>query len=188
MAKATAKSGPKAEKEDAMLTDANIDKVGMRFYLAGASAESEMVRDYAARVVAVGHSLTMRWWEPVLDRRAAGLTDATLTLDERLAYSRADIRAVRGADVFWLLVPERPSTGAWCELGIALSAGALVVVSGAWERCVFTADADHRFETHEEALAWLVSLSEPAGDSDAFAELLMADAAAETGHVARRPS
>ncbi len=144
----------------------------MKLYLAGASAEAEMVRDFAQLVESCGHVITMKWWEPVLANRAAGIPDSALSHEERVAHAKADRRAVRQADVFWLLVPSAQSTGAWVEFGVALERAGLVIVSGDYRRCIFADEADHRFASHADALKWLKSVSEPLDGADAFARRL----------------
>ena len=152
----------------------------MKIYLAGASDEAEMVRDYAARVVSLGHTITWSWWESVLDNKAAGIPDTSLSADDRKWHAVTDLKAIRRADVFWLLTPLTGGAGCFVELGAALSAGAIVVSSGPW-RTVFTELCDHRFATHEDVLAWIESVSDAAdGDADAFAALLKLDAPQDT--------
>jgi hypothetical protein len=151
----------------------------MKLYLAGSSLEAEMVAAFAQKVTELSHSITWSWWEAVLANKAAGIPDTALSADDRRWHAEVDLKAVMRAEVFWLLTPPTGGAGCFVELGAALSAGSIVVASGPW-RTIFTELCDHRFSTHEEALAWLASISEPRGDAEAFSALLKADGPQDT--------
>lgn len=133
-------------------------------YVAGASAELDLVRGYIARLRDAGHEITFDWTGEVAQW---GSSAAALTEEQRRGLAKKDIDAIMAAEVFWLLVPSAVTQGAWIELGVALTRARLrgveevgfvgpVVVSGS-DACIFTLLADKRFETHDEALAFLVS-------------------------------
>lgn len=131
----------------------------LRVYVAGASKEPERVRWAMDAVRALGCEITLDWLAVIEAEGAAneGLTDAV-----RRRAARADLDAVGDADVLWLLAPSNASTGAWVELGAALSGRAWaahpggVIVSGpARHRCIFAALADEEHDTDEAALASL---------------------------------
>jgi hypothetical protein len=156
----------------------------MKIYLGGSSLEADMVRDFAQLVERQGHVITLGWWEAVLANREAGIPDTALSHEQRKAFAQADLAAVTTADVFWLLAPNAPSTGCWVELGCALAGpGVITVVSGAWQRCIFADMADHRFDAHTDALAWLKSRFLPVtGRAEAFSALLKADGPQDSVH------
>ena len=99
----------------------------------------------------------MKWWDHVL---AAKTHDRDLPEEDRLKHADADSNAALDANYFWLVVPEERGVGAWIEFGLALAQalrhGAnYIIVSGDWKKSIFTSLADHRFDSHEEALAFL---------------------------------
>src|ERR1700722_1505304 len=107
-----------------------------------------------------------------------GGSDSKLTPEQRRTWAREELRGVLDADVFWLLAANsRTSTGAWVELGAALTAQRmrklyegendypeqrhrpLIVVSGAqWNRTLFTELVDQHFDTDEAALKAVLAL------------------------------
>jgi hypothetical protein len=128
-------------------------------YVAGASAEADIVAGYIEQLTDAGLTVTLDWTIHVRKCRAAGITDADLSRTERKWHAGADLDAVDRANFFWLVIPEKPSLGCWTELGAALAVRDrnVVIVSGDWKRFIFTELAARRFDTHEEALAWLRS-------------------------------
>lgn len=130
----------------------------MRIYLAGASAELETCEYWMAKLRFQGHTITHDWTRSVRASRYMKISDAALRREVKADRAVDDLAGVRDADVFWLLAPSGPSTGAWVELGNALAARdrapLRVVVSGPHERCIFAALANHHFASHEEAFAW----------------------------------
>lgn len=138
---------------------------GKRIYVAGASSELDVVRGYIKQLNVAGWNITYDWTEGIL---IEGTANAGLTEDKRVRYADLDLSGVEDADVFWLVTPTTGGAGCFVELGAALAlkripivnadkkSRPLVVVSGAYERSIFTSLADKRFATHEEALKWLV--------------------------------
>lgn len=127
-----------------------------RVYVAGASAEVDMVAAYAVALRGNGWQTTYDWTIDVLAARQSGEADADLSGFRRQQLARLDIRGVRDADVVWLLVPPPGrSAGAWLELGYAFGIGRPTVVSGEWRRSIFTEMANLRYDTHGEAFAFL---------------------------------
>lgn len=125
-------------------------------YIAGASAEVDMVVEYAAKAAAIGWHQTFEWWRDVLENRKRNVPDVALTDKERERLSRADLEGVARAEVVWLIIPPPGrSAGAWLELGAAIATKKRIIVSGDWRRSIFTSLAERRFDTHDEALAWL---------------------------------
>ena len=96
--------------------------------------------------------------------------DYLLTAENRRKYAQADLDGVLSADIVWLLAANsQGSSGAWVELGAALTdrlwkkdaqmGTKIIVVSGAkWQRTIFTELADHHFDTDEAALKFVEGL------------------------------
>jgi hypothetical protein len=130
----------------------------VRFYLAGASSEMDLVSQWMDRVRELGHIVTFDWPANIRAVGAANPRDATE--DQRSAWALDNVRGIRLADVFWLLIPDSAaaSIGCWVEYGIAQELGVRhVVVSGDWTSTIFTSLADQRFDSHADAIAWLKS-------------------------------
>jgi nucleoside 2-deoxyribosyltransferase len=124
----------------------------VRIYVAGASKEPQRVRWAMDGVRDLGCELTLDWLA-VID--AAGAANEGLNDAERRKYARADLAAVRCADLVWLLAPDNASTGAWVELGYAVACGVPIVVSGrARTRCIF-ASLGAEFDEDIDALAYV---------------------------------
>lgn len=131
----------------------------MIIYLAGASAEVDMVADYMARLRVHGIEIAHDWTLSVIANRALGKPDSELTHEERLRHAIADFDGVAQSDILWLLTPVGPSTGAFAEFGIALARGIKIVCSGTWKRCIFTELCPPRFDKHDDAFQWILHYS-----------------------------
>jgi hypothetical protein len=129
-----------------------------KIYVAGASAEVDLIAQYITKLEAAGYSITLNWTKSVLAYRAAGITEAALRGVEQLHYASQDLIGVYDADFVWLLAPAQSNTsvGAWVELGAAYARGIPVLVSHDLGQSIFTSLAFRSFETHDAALAWLV--------------------------------
>lgn len=129
----------------------------MRIYVAGASAEVDIVAAYIAQLRAHGAHITHDWTTSVLAAREAKRSDRDLSEKDRALHACDDVDGVRRAGSFWLLVPDVATAGCgcWIELGYALANRSRVVVSGDWRRSIFTALAHHRFDSHAAALSFL---------------------------------
>lgn len=128
----------------------------MRVYIAGASAEIDLVERTIAAVRAAGHTVTLDW--PAEIRRHGGVANGPgLTLSQQRSAVGACEAGIVGAEAFWLLVPKAPSAGCWAELGAAIRERVdMIIASGDTQRSIFCARADLRFSTHDLALEWLV--------------------------------
>jgi hypothetical protein len=124
------------------------------FYIAGASSEIVIAEFHMARVRAAGHLVTHDWCAGVRSAPAANPIDATM--NQRATWCAEDIGGIERCDVFWLLVPQAPSVGCWCEIGIAYQMGKRIVMSGEWRTTIFSALARELYDTHALALTELV--------------------------------
>ncbi len=111
----------------------------MRLYVASAFADFERTRAVHKLARARGHTITEDWARHV-DAFPPG---APVPIDFQRESAEADFVGVATADVLIVLTPvaERKDLGCgmWVELGIALSGGVPVVVTGGQhERTIFT--------------------------------------------------
>ena len=136
-------------------------------YVAGASAQIEMIETYLAKLRAAGWTITFDWTVPVREVGNASPDDPMI----RRAAALADLTGVLAAQVLWLVQPDASSTstGAWVELGSAITKRVLakkfvfaniepvsVVVSGSSMKCIFSDLADYRFQSHDDAFDFIV--------------------------------
>lgn len=131
----------------------------MKVYVAGASKEIARCKAAMAAVRELGHEVTYDW---TADIEAAAGPDETLDRAHLAQVAIEDLRGVKRARLFWLLLPEGDSTGAWTELGYALGLGVdyhadrpAIIVSGQRRRSCFWTLADHVFDTDGEAREWI---------------------------------
>lgn len=134
-----------------------------RIYLAAASSTRETeAKPYIARLRAAGWDISFDWTIEV-DAAEAHPTAYEFMSENTLNNCDLDLRGVETADVVWVLAPSKPSTstGAWVELGYALGLALArgfdqrpyILVSGDYERCLFTRRADQLIADHEKAFA-----------------------------------
>lgn len=89
----------------------------LRVYVAGASKEIDRCRAAMDYVRELGGVIACDW---IAEIERVGSANEGLTQEQRRESAEADLCGIMGADVFWLLVPENDSKGAWVELGAAL--------------------------------------------------------------------
>jgi hypothetical protein len=142
-----------------------------RIYVAGASAQIELIECFLAKLIEAGWTITVDWCAEV---RAAGNVASPDDPAVRRAAALLDLEGVAASDVTWLVQPSETSTstGAWVELGSAItrrnllrelsrkgiavpSTGPEVVVSGTSRKCIFSDLADYRFQSHEDAFDFI---------------------------------
>jgi len=128
-----------------------------RLYIAGAAVEWKRVRAMMRAAEALGYHLTLDWTLSIEEHEKSGVTDRQLDAYAAKRYADEDVNAVQASDVVWLMIPpDDKGRGAWVELGLALaSPRCQIIVSGDVNASIFLHLVDKRFETHEEALAWL---------------------------------
>ena len=118
------------------------DEGPLRVYVAGSSREMDRARAAMDYVRELGGVITFDW---VAEIERVGSANDGLTDEQRRSSAAADLEGVEACDVFWLLAPETPSTGAWVELGIALGLreSIRIIVSGPGsKRSIFSALAN----------------------------------------------
>jgi len=129
----------------------------MTVYVAGASAELDLVSGYMAKLLEAGVTVTFDW--PANIRAVGNANPREASVGSRMQWSEEDLRGVYDAHTFWLLVPAGPTIGAWVEYGYAWALRRRIVVSGDHLKTIFTSLADHAFQTHDEALAFIIRRS-----------------------------
>ena len=133
-----------------------------RVYLSGASAEIDLIESYRDRLHAEGFEVLDGWMLAIRKARAAGLADADLTRIECGRHAENDLYDVAKSDVYWLLVPDNQSKGAWVDLGFALGDAhhaRSVVASGAFGSIFTFHPRVLRYDDHEQAFAAIVAES-----------------------------
>lgn len=121
-----------------------------KLYLAGSSADADRCARWHAKLVAQGIAVTSTWLSVIATVGSANPRDASR--DDRERWSTADLAELHAADVVWFLVPpiDKPTRGAWLELGVAVSANKRVVCSGDTRQSIFCALGEE-FATDEDA-------------------------------------
>jgi nucleoside 2-deoxyribosyltransferase len=131
----------------------------MRIYVAGSSRELGRAEGVIGALRAMGHDITHDWTIEVAFSRSRGQTDATYSEEFRRRTAWEDVKGVLRADVVVVLIPslDRPSRGAWVELGIALDAAhkPFTICVGDYSQSIFCALADRRALKDEDVIAAL---------------------------------
>jgi hypothetical protein len=124
-------------------------------YLAGASSELDRILPLVQVIDGIrGVRLVRRWWELVL--KHGGGNPPELTHETRFEYASQDLAAVAESDVLWLLYPDRPSVGAFIELGAALCDDKPVIITGRRaHESIFSSMAETVHEEDLRGLQWL---------------------------------
>jgi len=127
----------------------------MRVYVASGSDNRALATAYMERLRAAGVELTLDWAK-LIDQHG-GKANRGLSDDVRLQVAEDEVDAVERASLFWLIIPAGASCGCWFEFGIARSLPVpILVVSGDFEKSIFTALADNLFATHDEACKFVI--------------------------------
>lgn len=138
----------------------------MKIYIAGASAELDIVQGYMRRVRAAGWEVTHDWTAQVAEARAANINDTNISDQEAAEHATDDlVKGVSAADLLWFIVPPKGrSAGSWVEYGFALAIVPFlkerkreytVVVSGDVAQSIFLRLSSYRFDSHEKACTFL---------------------------------
>ncbi len=150
----------------------------MKIYLASNRESIALVKEYAARLEALGHEITYKWW---IDVERNGPDDTEVDSEVLFDCASADADGVLKCDVFWLLAPQTGGAGCWVELGMAIAKARMswvsvtagkdddddddyttephVLTSGADSRTLFTIlnEVQECFESHSAAFDYLTA-------------------------------
>lgn len=131
-----------------------------KIYIAAFGEETERAKYWIKKMREAGWEISHDWtdhWFP---------NEVELPHEERVRIALLDANGVLDSNVLWMLAPTKGGAGVFTELGIAIGFGMSkgtperpdrpqIIASGAWKRNIFTALADRRFDTDEEAFAHL---------------------------------
>lgn len=132
----------------------------MKVYIAGSTAEIDRAKSWGARLQRFGIEV-ISTWTTVVGEHGCNPRDASL--QQRRTWALDDIDQIRQADLFWLLVPalDRPSRGAWFELGVAWTLIApgckQLIASGDTRQSIFCALAGREFDDDVDAFIEIVA-------------------------------
>lgn len=108
----------------------------MKLYIAGASKEITRAERWKVNLEAAGITITSTWIDNIRKVGQSNPANATTEQYKQWAINQC-LHEVEQADVFWLLLPECETVGAWIELGRAFTLGRHIVMSGR-HRPIFT--------------------------------------------------
>ncbi len=117
-------------------------------FLAGSSRELRRVQEMAVRVARAGIPLVHKWWEPGAHGSPEewGGKDARMNREIQIYLTRNGMRAIKQADVVFVLWPNHPERSTCeAEMAFALAVGKQVVVTGSRaSECHWTSVANYR--------------------------------------------
>ncbi len=137
----------------------------MKLYIAGSSKDLDRCERAIAAVRALGHEVTFDWCAHVRSSPSGANVGSDAVLAEA---ARLCLAGVMRAHLLWLLVPavDKPSAGAWWEVGAADMAGVRIIASdpdGPKQACVFLhLPSVRRYDSDAEALETMAMLARPA--------------------------
>ncbi len=108
-----------------------------RVYVAASSNQLERAGAVMDALEARGYEIAHDWVKIIIERGAANPTDASEA--QCALWAAEDLIGVRSADVLFLLMPAEGGLGAFWETGYAQALGKPLVISGAYERTIFSA-------------------------------------------------
>lgn len=111
----------------------------MKVYVAASGIELGRAKNAIARLDAVGIRVVSIWPKTI---EAVGASNPRDASDEQRAHwSSDDLDEVASCDVLWCLVPplDKPTRGAWIEVGFAHARGKSIVFSGDTKQSIFCA-------------------------------------------------
>jgi nucleoside 2-deoxyribosyltransferase len=120
-------------------------------YVAASSQEIDRAEHWMIRLQEEGVRVTSTWIQSI--RKVGVANPADATREQRAVWARQDAAEVAAADGLWLLMPTKPTSGAWWEFGYAYGLGKRIWISGPDQpRSIFTGLADRSFEKDPDAL------------------------------------
>jgi hypothetical protein len=133
----------------------------MKIYVMGSSNELELCKRMMDRLREVGYTIAHDWVADV--EKNGGGNPAHLTDVQAARYAEQDLKAIETADIYWFILPETVTRGAWVEFGYILgfqnakweSEGlktSPIIVSGNKVQSIFTRLCSKHYDTHDKAL------------------------------------
>jgi hypothetical protein len=131
-------------------------------YVAGASSEAQEVSYWIGELITHEYEIAYDWTKQVLAYSKEGKADYHLSRQDRAKFTNLDLLGIAKATVFWLLVPESQTKGAWVELGYAIAKREkgfpIIVISGDYRNCLFTSRGNFMFDNHDDAFDFIINL------------------------------
>jgi hypothetical protein len=142
----------------------------MKIYVAGASSEIDRAEKWMNACREAGIEVVSTW--PKVIREVGSANPMEASREDRAMWAAVDLGEVAHSSVFWLLLPESTTIGAWIEYGYALFLGAAAeearnlgvpnapvfrILTSSKEKSIFTALVPN-FTTDEEAFASLKAM------------------------------
>lgn len=120
-------------------------------YIAGGSTERERIHTVIDALDACAHPImvTFDW------TRDSGYDYGPCGKPSEHAHL-LDYHGVHACDVFWLCTPKVISEGASVELGLAIAWQKKIIISNPREVNPFHRFAHHLFQSHDQAMNWLI--------------------------------
>ncbi len=111
-------------------------------YVAASSTDTARAQEWVDRLGLAGINVVSTWLNTIASVGEANPREATK--QQRAGWSAADLGELRACDLLWFLVPpaDKPTRGAWLEVGFAEAAGKLLVCSGDTKQSIFCALGD----------------------------------------------
>ena len=134
----------------------------MKVYVAASSREMDRARDIFRGVEASPELVIAADWISQIEDHDGIANPSNVPEALRHKWATDAIVAVMNSSVLWLLLPEEPTVGAWCEMTAAVAfdmtrtTRRLIVTSGsdkARYQSIFTSLAHRHFGTDAEALS-----------------------------------
>jgi len=129
----------------------------LQVYVAGASADRAAIARHIQDLTLSRMVEVTLDWTAVMANVAK--PDSDLTEEERNRYARQDLEAIDAASVFWLVIPNSKSVGAWVELGYAIARNKLIITSGD-HASIFTSQSQIACATHDAAKEVVLRLAD----------------------------
>jgi hypothetical protein len=124
-------------------------------YVAASSQEMDRAEHWMIRLQEEGVHVTSTWIQSIRQVGVANPADATR--EQRAVWAQKDANEVLVANGLWLLMPAKPTIGAWWEFGYAFRARRRIWISGPDQaRSIFTGLAYRSFERDPDALEDIV--------------------------------
>jgi hypothetical protein len=138
----------------------------MKVYIATSFVQKELAQKWRDALIAKGIKISHDWTvveNPFSDRGELGVPE-----EMQREWASDDWNGVINADVVWVLAPHTGGCDCWIEMGAAMMANRLVIVSE-FRRTIFTSMVSlvNYYDTHEAAFDHIVSLNEAIWPGDA---------------------
>jgi hypothetical protein len=138
---------------------ASVDRPFKSVYLAGSALDMGRAAGWHRRLTDAGIVVVSTWIENVSTVGSSNPRGAPR--GNRFRWARGCLAEIERAEIFWMLVPDgdRPTRGAWAELGFAYGLARMLVSSGDITSSIFCS-IGWEFESDQEAFQFVVAAAE----------------------------